>query len=1121
MASTYSNLSIELIGTGDQSGTWGTTTNTNLGTALEEAIVGTVNQAVTAVDLTLPWSTASNATQVARHSRLNLTGSSGGASNLIVPTLSGGKNYYIKNSSTTAVTVKTAAGTGILVPAGKSASLYQDGTNVVEAADYSTSYTIGTLTTTNDATINGLTVGKGLASGSMNTALGVNAMNAITSGNSNTGLGYEALGATTTGIENTAIGDDALLSNTTGSYNTAVGKNALDANLTGGVNTAVGWNSLSANTTGGSNAAVGYLALALNTTASDNTALGREALTANTTGSENTAVGKDALKGNTTAANNTAVGNGASYTGTTAERNTSVGYQALYSNTGNQSTAVGYQAGRDVTTGLYGTYIGYLAGTNVTTGSYNVALGRSALVTNTTGGNNTALGFESLNANTTASNNTAVGYQSLYDNTTGTNLVALGYQALANNTTADGNVAVGYQALLANTTGIMNTAIGYVALDSNTTGSYNVAIGRQALEANTTSSYSIAIGTAALSSSTGQSNTALGYSAGSTLTTGTNNTLLGYDAEPSSATVSNEVTIGNDSVTVTRLKGNVGIGTSSPSQLLHINSTGAIKTRLQRSSNYSDISIGVSGELNFDNLSSNGFGWYINSSEKMRITSTGNVGIGTSSPSSKLEVNGTITIGTGTGTYQAGVLGFSDVNFGFGYRPPRAGLIAAHSFQTFNGTRILEVTESGNVGIGTSSPTYKLQIQSGASTILAGADSGATTLTNATQKVMRFGVPHYTNAEEPVCGLFVSNLSTSNEILIGGGTGQLNAATLLQFYTAANNTTLTGTERMRIDSSGNVLVGTTSATIVYTGATSYTSSIISKSGYDQLTLLSPNVNPTLSWAQPNSSAINYRYASIRGVMTTTTAGSEAGSLTFLTSNAGAASVEHMRIGAGGDVLIGTTDINPPSSNVQGAAFRSNTGALLINADGAHGLAVGRKQDGVLVYFYSAGTIEGNISVSGTTVSYNGGHLARLTQLPNSTKDETILKGTVLSNLDDMCVYVNAETDETADNEQLNKVKVSDVEGDPNVAGVYVSWIYDEQHDVEEINMAMTGDMIIRIAQGVTVNRGDLLMSAGNGTAKPQGDDIVRSKTIAKVTSTSVTCTYEDGSYCVPCVLMAC
>ena len=141
MASTYSNLAIELIGTGDQDGTWGTTTNTNLGTALEEAIVGTVNQAVTGADLTLAL-TNSNATQVARHLRLNLTGSSGGVSNLIVPTLSGGKNYYIKNSSDTAVTVKTVAGSGILVPAGKSMSLYQDGTNVVEAANYSASYTI-------------------------------------------------------------------------------------------------------------------------------------------------------------------------------------------------------------------------------------------------------------------------------------------------------------------------------------------------------------------------------------------------------------------------------------------------------------------------------------------------------------------------------------------------------------------------------------------------------------------------------------------------------------------------------------------------------------------------------------------------------------------------------------------------------------------------------------------------------------------------------------------------------------------------------------------------------------------------------------------------------------------
>jgi hypothetical protein len=107
-----------------------------------------------------------------------------------------------------------------------------------------------------------------------------------------------------------------------------------------------------------------------------------------------------------------------------------------------------------------------------------------------------------------------------------------------------------------------------------------------------------------------------------------------------------------------------------------------------------------------------------------------------------------------------------------------------------------------------------------------------------------------------------------------------------------------------------------------------------------------------------------------------------------------------------------------------------------------------------------------------------------------------------------------------DNQQLNRMKVSDIEGDPNVAGVLDVWDEDKDHP-EDFNVAMTGDFVIRIAQGTTVARGDLLMSAGDGTAKPQDDDIVRSKTIAKVTSTNVSETYADGSYCVPCVLMAC
>jgi hypothetical protein len=247
-----------------------------------------------------------------------------------------------------------------------------------------------------------------------------------------------------------------------------------------------------------------------------------------------------------------------------------------------------------------------------------------------------------------------------------------------------------------------------------------------------------------------------------------------------------------------------------------------------------------------------------------------------------------------------------------------------------------------------------------------------------------------------------------------------------------------------------------------------------------------------------------------------------GSIFGLTNNTGMSfqtnGSERARIDSDGNLLVGKT---ASSSAVVGVEALTDGRVLSIVGTSTSECFRANRQndDGVLISFRQAGTQEGTISVSGTTVSYNGGHLSRWAQT-TTAKDESLVKGTVLSNLDEMNVYTDADGN-PVENEQLNKVKVSDVEGDANVAGVFVNWTHDDAHDVDEINMAMTGDMIIRIAQGVTVQRGDLLMSAGNGTAKPQGDDIVRSKTVAKVTSTHVTCTYADGSYCVPCVLMAC
>ena len=147
MASTYStNLKIVLMGTGDQAGTWGTTTNTNMGTALEQAIVGYGNPNFTTdADLTITL-TDSNATQIARNLALNVTSSVSLTTtrNLIVPTIQ--KPYVIRNntSGSQSIVVKTSAGTGVTVPNGAYTVVYTDGTNVVSQITHLPALTLTT-----------------------------------------------------------------------------------------------------------------------------------------------------------------------------------------------------------------------------------------------------------------------------------------------------------------------------------------------------------------------------------------------------------------------------------------------------------------------------------------------------------------------------------------------------------------------------------------------------------------------------------------------------------------------------------------------------------------------------------------------------------------------------------------------------------------------------------------------------------------------------------------------------------------------------------------------------------------------------------------------------------------
>jgi hypothetical protein len=288
--------------------------------------------------------------------------------------------------------------------------------------------------------------------------------------------------------------------------------------------------------------------------------------------------------------------------------------------------------------------------------------------------------------------------------------------------------------------------------------------------------------------------------------------------------------------------------------------------------------------------------------------------------------------------------------------------------------------------------------------------------------------------------------------------------------------------------------------------------------------------------------------------------------------------ERARITSGGDLLVGKTST---SYTVAGTRILvSGTGEF--TADAQQLLNLNRlTNDGGLVEFYQANVLEGAISVSGNTITYGafcGGHWTQLKEGRGYNPD--IPRGTVMSSIGEMAEWKSVEWTETIEhpaveaveaveavldedgnviepaveavegkdawtetfnkreaylgnldigetfeedgftktvvddgNERLPKVKISDVVGDKAVYGVFQTW-----DEVEDMLISSLGAFVVRVASGVTVEVGDLLESNGDGCAKVQDDDIIRSKTIGKVTSTVPTETYDDGSYTVPCVL---
>jgi len=699
----------------------------------------------------------------------------------------------------------------------------------------------------------GIQAGLTNTSGNLNTAIGAYSLNLNVVGNNNTAVGYQSL-RSTTGSNNTAIGTNSAFSST-GSFITALGSNTLYLNTTGVDNTAMGFEALYSTATGSRNTGVGLYALR-STTGNNNTSLGWNSGDFNTSGTLNTYLGynADATVNNLTNAtaiganavvsqsnslilgNAANVGIGTSTPTTLLHINSGVspalrlvdGTQGagkvLTSDASGNATWQNASAGSDWTlTGNAGTvdgtnFIGTtdnipfnirvnnLKSGRVSPTTFETSLGYQALRVNT-GNNNTALGNTALFNNTSGNGNTAIGSSASRDNVIGINTTAVGYSALMLNT-ASNNSAFGYTALSSNTSGTLNTALGYGSLSTNSSGNNNTGVGSNSMQF-ATGTDNTSVGYFSLRNSTGNNNTALGSSSGNINTTGSNNTFVGSNTNPSVNNLTNATAIGANTVVsqsnslILGNAANVGIGTSTPSQLLTISAATNPIFRLERSN--------VSA---FDwEISANGLGFQINGGADatgvgltnfVTVDGFGKVGIGTNAPTTLLHLNsatspafrlvdGTQGAGkvltsdaSGNATWQnasagnawtilgnAGTvdgtnfIGTTDnVPFNIRVNNLKAGRIDAANSNTFYGYRAAEVNTGGqNTAVGTNA---LIATTAGGQNTAVGATALATNTTGTLNTALGY------NANVASSGLTNATaiganatVSSSNSVVIG------------------------------------------------------------------------------------------------------------------------------------------------------------------------------------------------------------------------------------------------------------------------------------------------------------------------------------------------------------------
>ena len=656
MASTYvNNLRLNEMATGDASGTWGTTTNTNLELIGEALGYGT--EAITTNADTHTSTVADGASDAARAMYIKYTGTLDSTCTITIAPNTMKRVQIIENatSGSQSIIISQGSGANVTIPTGKVAVVYLDGAGsgaaVVNAfTDLDLAGTLGVAgISSSGAIVPSASDGAALGSASLEWSDLFLADGAVINfgddqditltHTADTGLATNGTFQATTITATTAFVPDA-------SDGAALGTSSLefsdlfladaavinlgddqDTTLTHVADTGILLNSTRQLQFGDSGtyihqSADGVLDLVsdteieINATTIDinGAADVSGALTAGTVNGVGISSNISNFTSSILISNDAGTG-----TLSSANYNTGLGWEVFDDLTsGDNNVGLGYQALTKLTTGLANTAVGSGALAANTTANSNIAIGTDALNDNTTGALNTAVGTYALDTNTTAERNTAIGYAAMDANTTGQYNTALGANALDANTTADNNVAVGYNSLGANTTGHSNTALGSAALDANTTGNNNVAIGINALGANTTGTYQVAIGRNALLNSdgvntnvavgyntlqavtTGLQNTAVGYVSGDALTTANNNTSLGY-ATLSTACGNQNTALGSQALFVNEEANNTAVGYAA----LFANTTGVNNTAVGSEAAIANTTGGYNVAVGYQSLDAN------------------------------------------------------------------------------------------------------------------------------------------------------------------------------------------------------------------------------------------------------------------------------------------------------------------------------------------------------------------------------------------------------------------------------------------------------------------------------------------------------------------------------------